>query len=111
MPDGSPADPPVRSEGADEGLCSLLAKDHTILERPLMVFRPFGTDEHGHKIADVSGTLVLSSIQHLEKCVPKTGGPEGAASAVEHLCRLLNDRIPDSAYHVTPDFLRKEWNS
>src|SRR5687767_3516482 len=76
-----------------------------------MAFRPFGTDEQGHKIADVSGTLVLSSIQHLEKCVQKTGGPEAARSAIDHLCRLLNDRMPDSAYHVTPGFLRKEWNS
>ncbi len=111
MPNGSPANPPIRLAGADEPLCPLLTKDHTILERPLMAFRPFGTDEQGHKIADVSGTLVLSSIQHLEKCVQKTDGPEAAASAVEQLCLLLNERIPDSAYHVTPGFLRKEWNS
>jgi signal transduction histidine kinase/ActR/RegA family two-component response regulator len=101
----------VRSGTADQEPPHLLTKEHTILERPLMAFRPFGTDEQGHKIADVSGTLVLSSIQHLEKCVQKTGGPEAARSAIDHLCRLLNDRMPDSAYHVTPGFLRKEWNS
>ena len=111
MPSGPLPESPVRPGAANEGPCLLLTEDHTILERPVMAFRPFGIDEHGRKIADVSGTLVLSSIQHLEKCVHKTGGQEAAASAVEHVCRLLNERIPDSAYHVTPGFLRKEWNS
>lgn len=111
MPNGPMPEFQVRSETADQEPPHLLTKEHTILERPLMAFRPFGTDEQGHKIADVSGTLVLSSLQHLEKCVHKSGGPEAATAAIDHLCRLLNDRMPDSAYHVTPGFLRKEWNS
>ncbi len=111
MPNGPMPEPHVRSGSGDEEPSCLLTKEHTILERPLMAFRPFGTDEYGHKIADISGTLVLSSIQHLEKCVQKTGGPEAATSAIDRLCQLLNERIPDSAYHVTPGFLRKEWNS
>lgn len=110
MPNRTMAEPPVRPGSAEEP-CVLLTKDHTILERPMMAFRPFGIDEQGHKIADVSGTLVLSSIQHLEKCVEKTAGGDAVDAAVERVCRLLNERIPDSAYHVTPDFLRKEWNS
>lgn len=89
----------------------LLSQEHTILERPLMRFRPFGKDEQGKKIADVSGTLVLSAIQHLENCVGKSGGTAATVESVEQLCRLLNGRIPDPSYHVTPAFLRKEWNS
>ncbi|MCW5797375.1 MAG: response regulator [Nitrospira sp.] len=111
MPNGTMAGPPVLPGGVDEGPWLLLTKDHTILERPVMAFRPFGIDEQGHKIADVSGTLVLSSIQHLEKCVEKAAGRDAADAAVEQVCRLLNERIPDSAYHVTPAFLRTEWNS
>lgn len=111
MPKGTTAETPVRPGKADQEPCVLLTKDHTILERPIMAFRPFGIDEQGNKIADVSGTLVLSSIQHLEKCAQKIGGHEAASEAVDRLCQLLNERIPDSAYHVTPNFLRKEWNS
>lgn len=89
----------------------LLSLEHTILDRPLMKFRPFGKDEQGRKIADVSGTLAVSAIQHLEHCVEKTGGATAAVRIVEQLCRLLNGRIADPSYHVTPAFLRKEWNS
>ncbi len=111
MPNGPMAEISDRSEAREERPYSLLTKDHTILERPVMAFRPFGIDEQARKIADVSGTLVVSSIQHLEKCVEKRAGRDAADAAVEQLCRLLNERIPDSAYHVTPAFLSKEWNS
>jgi hypothetical protein len=33
----------------------LLPKDRTILERAVMEFRPFGLDEQGHTIRDLSG--------------------------------------------------------
>jgi hypothetical protein len=33
----------------------LLPKDRTILEREFMEFRPFGLDEKGHTIRDLSG--------------------------------------------------------
>lgn len=62
----------------------LLSLEHTILDRPLMKFRPFGKDEQGRKIADVSGTLAVSAIQHLEHCVEKTGGttaPSGSSNS------------------------------
>lgn len=89
----------------------LLSQEHTILERPLMKVRPFGKDEQGKKIADVSGTLVVSAIQHLEHCVEKAGGTAAAVQSVEQLCRLLNGRMSDSSYQVTSALLRKEWNS
>src|SRR5215831_12993259 len=69
----------------------LLTQEHTILDRALMKFRPFGKDEQGQKIADVSGTLVVSAIQHLEHCVEKSSGTASVQS-VEQLCRLLNGR-------------------
>jgi len=31
--------------------------------------------------------------------------------AVDELCVLLNQRIKDSVYHVTPEFLKNPWNS
>ncbi|MDH4370018.1 MAG: response regulator [Nitrospira sp.] len=89
----------------------LLSQEHTILERPVMMFRPFGKDEQGNNIADVSGTLVVSAIEYLETCVEKSRGSAAAAHSVEKLCRLLNDRIPDPSYYVTPALLRTEWNS
>jgi len=39
-------------------MIELLSKDHAILERPFMEFRPFGMDERGEKIRDVSGESV-----------------------------------------------------
>ncbi len=97
--------------GDDHSPSGLLSHEHTILERPVMQFRPFGNDAHGRKISDVSGTLVLSSIEHLEHCIEKARGTAARVEVVEELCRLLNVRILDPAYHVTPDFLRREWNS
>jgi signal transduction histidine kinase/CheY-like chemotaxis protein len=109
MPDVSANPLAVVSDSEEQN--ELLSQEHTILERPLMKFRPFGKDEQGRKIADVSGTLVVSAIQHLENCVEKAGGSAAAVRSVERLCQLLNGRIPDHSYHVTPALLRKEWNS
>ena len=36
----------------------LLPKDRTILEREVMEFRPFGLDEQGHTIRDLSGMSI-----------------------------------------------------
>ncbi|MFO0775814.1 MAG: ATP-binding protein [Nitrospiraceae bacterium] len=90
---------------------ALLDRSHTILERPRMLFRPYGVDGRGQKIADVSGTLVVSSLQQLESCLAKRLDPDDCEAVVVQLCELLNERIADPAYHVTPAFLRKEWNS
>jgi hypothetical protein len=72
----------------------LLSKAHTILERRFMEFRPFGVDEHGEKIRDITGMIVRANVEHLEECISRKTGPEGGKVAVDELCRLLNERIP-----------------
>jgi signal transduction histidine kinase/CheY-like chemotaxis protein len=89
----------------------LLSKEHSILERPFMEFLPFGVDRQGETICDISGVIVQSNVDYLHDCISLTSGPEAADRAVEELCRLLNERIHDPAYHVTPSFLRNAWNS
>jgi signal transduction histidine kinase/CheY-like chemotaxis protein len=92
-------------------MTELLSKDHSILERPFMEFRPFGLDENGEKICDIAGVIVLSNVEYLYDCRSLISGPEAGERAVEELCRLMNERLRDSAYHVTPGFLRNAWNS
>ncbi|MGD9726018.1 MAG: ATP-binding protein [Nitrospiraceae bacterium] len=92
-------------------MTELLSKDHSILERPFMEFRPFGVDTQGEKICDISGVIVQSNVEYLHDFISLSAGPEAADRAVEELCRLLNERLHDPAYHVTPDFLRNAWNS
>jgi hypothetical protein len=89
----------------------LLSKDHTILERPFMEFPPFGRDERGEKIRDISGVVVMANVDYLEDCITKTAGPEAGRQAVEELCRRLNDRLRDPAYHVNRAFLKNPWHS
>lgn len=89
----------------------LLSKDHTILERPFMEFRPFGVNPDGTKIRDATGVKVRAFVDYLEECMDRTLGPGAGERAVQNLCRRLNERIPDSAYHVTPEFLKNIWNS
>ena len=91
-------------------MSELLSKDHTILDRPTMLFRPYGKDERGETIADITGMIVGATVDYLEECVERRDGPQEAARAVQELCRQLNERIPDAAYHVTPEFLKKGWN-
>ena len=88
---------------------TLLSKDHRILEKGPMEFRPFGVNPDGTKIRDVSGISIRSIVDYLEDCMTRKEG--NGALAVEDLCRLLNERIRDPAYHVTPAFLRNAWNS
>ena len=90
---------------------SLLSKDHTILERPFMEFRPFGQGDQGGNIQDASGLLIRDNVEYLEDCVARTQGADSGARVVEELCRRLNSTIRDSAYHVTPTFLKNVWNS
>ena len=89
---------------------ALLSSDHTILERPFMEFRPFGVDDRGESIQDFAGMVIKDNVEYLEECVRRTRGEE-ADHVVEDLARLLNERIRDSAYHVTPAFLKNVWNS
>jgi signal transduction histidine kinase len=90
---------------------ALLPKTHRILERPLMEFRPFGRDHQGKTIQDVSGITVRANLEYLELLVTRKHGVEAAQRALEKLVLLLNERIPDQAYHVTVDFLKNPWNS
>lgn len=89
----------------------LLSKDHTILERPFMEFRPFGEDEQGEKIRDLSGVSIGATVEYLEQYMERTIGTQAGVHAVQELCRLLNERIREPAYHVTPAFLKNKWNS
>ncbi len=89
----------------------LLPKDHTILEQDAMVFRPFGLDEQGHTIRDLSGVSIRAVTVFLEKLVTSGQGAAAGELAVEELCRLLNQRIKNPIYHVTPEFLKNTWNS
>ncbi|CAE6701080.1 ATP-binding protein [Nitrospira defluvii] len=92
-------------------MTDLLSKDHSILERPFMEFRPFGLNDRGEKICDISGVVVQSNVDYMCDYLTRTAGTEAATHAIEELCRLLNARLPDRSYHVTPDFLRNIWNS
>ena len=89
----------------------LLPKDRTILEREVMEFRPFGLDEQGHRIRDLSGMSIKAVVVYLEQSIARERGVSTGRQAVEDLCSLLNQRIKDPAYHVTPEFLKNAWNS
>ncbi|OQW36778.1 MAG: hypothetical protein A4E19_21375 [Nitrospira sp. SG-bin1] len=89
----------------------LFPKDRTILDQGAMVFRPFGLDEEGQTIRDLSGVSIRAVTVFLEKLVSSDRGVSAGKEAVEQLCRLLNDRIKDPVYHVTPEFLKNPWNS
>ncbi len=90
---------------------SLLPMDRTILEREVMEFRPFGLDERGHTIRDLSGMSIRPVIVYLETSLSRERGAMAGKQAVQELCRLLNERIRDPVYHVTPEFLKNAWNS
>ncbi|HEV8329390.1 MAG TPA: ATP-binding protein [Nitrospiraceae bacterium] len=89
----------------------LLPKDRTILERAVMEFRPFGLDEQGHTIRDLSGMSIRAVVVYLEKLLARERGTSAGSQVVEDLCHQLNQRIKDPVYHVTPEFLKNAWNS
>ncbi len=89
----------------------LFSKERTILEQGAMAFRPFGLDEQGQTIRDLSGVSIRAVTVFLERLVTSEGHTSGGQDAVEELCRLLNDRIKDPVYHVTPELLKNPWNS
>lgn len=53
----------------------LLPKDRTILEREVMEFRPFGLDEQGHTIRDLSGMSIRAAVIHLDKSLSRERAP------------------------------------
>jgi hypothetical protein len=89
----------------------LYDKGRTILERPFMEFRPFGSTEQGEKVRDLSGMAIWPVEEHLERSSTQRKGSVAGGQAVQDLCLLLNERIKDPVYHVTPAFLRSRWNS
>jgi len=92
-------------------MSDLLNKTHRILEKGVMEFRPFGQDVKGEKIRDVSGMTVRANVEYLKEVITRTKGREAGDLALQDLTRLLNERITDPAYHVTPEFLQNPWNS
>jgi signal transduction histidine kinase/ActR/RegA family two-component response regulator len=50
-------------------------------------------------------------IVYLETSLSRERGAMAGSQAVQELCRLLNERIRDPVYHVTPEFLKNAWNS
>ena len=85
----------------------ILPKDHTILEKGTMEFRPFGKNEQGEKIRDVTGIKVHAYVTHLEEILARKEGAQAGRQASEKLCSLLNDRIPDPTYHVYPNVFKE----
>ncbi len=75
-------------------MTELLSKEHTILERPFMEFPPFGRDEHGDKIRDISGVIVQANVEYLEDCVAMVsphvmfwrGTPRAGSKAGKNAC-------------------------
>ena len=77
----------------------LLSRDHTIVERPFLEFRPFGIAEGGDKIRDLTGFSVATMVEYLERsAVVQIHGVEQGIQAVQELCELLNERIRHRAY-------------
>ena len=76
-----------------------------------MEFRPFGRELNGERIQDVSGVIVRANLDYLVELVIRSRGLEAGKVAIEELVYLLNTRIPDRAFHVTPEFLKNQWNS
>ena len=104
-----PAEP--ASGDRENGLIELLSKEHSILERPFMLFRPFGVAPNGEKIRDVSGMTIKANVEYLEEVVSEKNGDAAGRHAVDRLCDSLNARIGDPTYHVTPEFLHNIWHS
>lgn len=92
-------------------MTDLLSKEHTILEKGFMEQRPFGIDPHGENIRDVSGFTVKANVEYLEETIGRRQGPEAGARVVERLCQLLNERLRDPAYYISPTFLKNVWHS
>ena len=103
--------PPSPEPRTAEPALRLLPKTHSILEKGMMEYRPFGADAAGEKIRDVSGMTIRANIEYLEESVSLKAGPAAGAQAIEDLCTKLNERIRDPAYHVTPALLKNMWHS
>jgi signal transduction histidine kinase len=90
-------------------MIEFLSATHKILERPHMLFRPFGKEPNGETIRDLSGVSIRANVEYLEEAVSRIHGAKAGKQAVEKLVARLNERIPDHAYHVTAEFLKNPW--
>ncbi len=90
-------------------MTELLPIEHRILERPKMLFRPFGKETTGETIGDLMGFSIRANVEFLEEEIGRVHGLEGGKRAVEELVTRLNERIPDRAYHVSSNFLKNPW--
>jgi len=89
----------------------LLSKSHRILEKGLMEFHPFGRDPNGAMIRDVSGLTISANVQFMVELISQHEGPLVGSQSVHKLAQLLNERIPEPAFHISPEFLQNPWNS
>jgi signal transduction histidine kinase len=90
---------------------TLLTRNHPIIDKGMLEFQPFGKEPDGTIIRDLSGVVIGANVEHLQDVVSRQKGVQAGRQVVEDLVRLLNERIPDRAYHVTAEFLRSPWNS
>jgi len=90
---------------------NLLSKSHRILEKGLMEFHPFGQDPNGERIQDVSGLTISANVQFMVELISQNEGPHIGSQSVHKLACLLNERIPDPSFRISPEFLQNPWNS
>jgi signal transduction histidine kinase len=90
---------------------NLLSKSHRILEKGLMEFHPFGHDSNGKMIRDVSGLTISANVQFMVELISQNESPYVGTQSVHTLTQLLNERIPDPSFHISPEFLQNPWNS
>ena len=67
----------------------LYPKYRTILEREYMEFRPFGVDEQGKKIRDLTGMSIRATVLYLESFMTRRHGEAVGLQAVQDLCGEL----------------------
>ena len=60
----------------------LLPADRTILERDVMEYCPFGLDERGHTIRDLSGMSIRAIVLYLERPIAEKSGEREGRDAV-----------------------------
>ena len=97
--------------GLQPDLMRLLPSTHSMLARPFMLYRPFGVDDQGNKIRDISGVTVVANLPYLEKSFGQREGTSARTAVAEELFHILNARIQDPVYRATPAFLRNQWHS
>ena len=61
----------------------LFSKDRSILERKVMEFRPFGLDEQGQTIRDMSGMSIRAVVVYLESSQARERGASAGTQAVD----------------------------